>query len=107
MPLSELNNSQPLALGIDAGGTYTDVVLVERARGNVIARAKSLTTSQELSVGIARALDTLQIPDRQAIHSISLATTLATNAIVENKGAHNATRAPRPTSVSIQYTCSS
>ena len=86
MPLSELNNSQPLALGIDAGGTYTDVVLVERARGNVIAQAKSLTTSQELSVGIARALDTLQIPDRQAIHSISLATTLATNAIVENKG---------------------
>ena len=86
MPLAEPNSSKPLALGIDAGGTYTDIVLVARATRQVLAQAKSLTTPHELSVGIARALDALHIPDRQAIHSVSLATTLATNAIVENKG---------------------
>ena len=75
-----------LALGIDAGGTYTDAVLVELPAGDVVAQAKALTTPDDLSVGIAHALDRLSVPDKQSIHSVSLATTLATNAIVEQKG---------------------
>ena len=83
---SQSNTSQALALGIDAGGTYTDAVLVDRATGEVQAKSKSLTTPHDLSIGIANALDLLSIADKRAIHSVSLATTLATNAIVEKKG---------------------
>ena len=83
---SDPHASSSLALGIDAGGTYTDAVLVELPAGDVVAQAKALTTPDDLSVGIAHALDRLTVPDKQAIHSVSLATTLATNAIVEQKG---------------------
>ncbi len=86
MTCSDPNTSQPLALGIDAGGTYTDAVLVTCAEARVVAQAKALTTPQDLSIGIANALDMLSLPNRQVIRSVSLATTLATNAIVEKRG---------------------
>ena len=86
MSCSDPNSTQPLALGIDAGGTYTDAVLVTCDGARVIAQAKALTTPHDLSIGIANALDMLSLPDRQAIRSVSLATTLATNAIVEKRG---------------------
>ena len=86
MICSDPNTSQPLALGIDAGGTYTDAVLVTCDGTCVVAQAKALTTPYDLSIGIANALDLLSLTNRQAIHSVSLATTLATNAIVERRG---------------------
>ena len=76
--------TQPPALGIDAGGTYTDAVLV--AGGRVLAQAKALTTPLDLADGIAAALDALRLPAGCHIASVALATTLATNAIVEGRG---------------------
>lgn len=76
-----------LMLGVDTGGTYTDAVLI---RGDqVVATAKSLTTRQDLAVGIGRAvqsvLATAQV-GAQEISLASLSTTLATNALVEGQG---------------------
>ncbi|MBO6011785.1 MAG: hydantoinase/oxoprolinase family protein, partial [Oscillospiraceae bacterium] len=75
-----------LGIGIDTGGTYTDAVIYDFESGKVLAGAKSLTTRDDLSVGIGGALDNLP-PDllRQA-KLASLSTTLATNACVEGKG---------------------
>ncbi len=75
-----------IGLGIDAGGTYTDAVLVEFATQQVLAKAKALTTKDELSRGVANAVKKLPIALLKRVHLVSLSTTLATNAIVEGKG---------------------
>jgi len=75
-----------LGLGIDAGGTYTDVVVFDFAEDKVLEKAKALTTKWDFSVGISNALSQLS-PERLAkIGLVSVSTTLATNAIVEGRG---------------------
>lgn len=76
----------PLGLGIDAGGTYTDAVILDFDTQQVLAKGKALTTRDELSVGIANV--TAQLPGHllQQVQLVALSTTLATNAIVEGKG---------------------
>ena len=77
-----------LFLGIDTGGTYTDAVLFREGEG-VVAKAKSLTTRHDLSVGIAGAVDAVLEKNRistSQIGLVSLSTTLATNALVEGQG---------------------
>ena len=77
-----------LALGVDTGGTYTDAVLI-RDEEEVIASAKSLTTREDLAIGVGRAiravLEQAQVSPA-AISMASLSTTLATNALVEGQG---------------------
>ncbi len=75
------------AIGVDTGGTYTDAVLIEQESGRVVASAKSLTTRSNLAAGIRSALTAVIQQQHPSIGMVSLSTTLATNAIVENKGA--------------------
>lgn len=72
-------------LGLDTGGTYTDAVLFDPARG-VVAAAKALTTKQDLSVGLGNAIAAVLDKASGPIGLVSLSTTLATNAIVEGQG---------------------
>ena len=48
-----------IAIGIDTGGTCTDAVAYDYSENRVLAKGKTLTTREDLSVGIAKALDTL------------------------------------------------
>ena len=76
--------SSPYLLGIDTGGTYTDAVLFREPDG-VIAKAKSLTTREDLARGIAGAVDAVIGSSGIAARDIglvSLSTTLATYALV-------------------------
>ena len=77
-----------LWIGLDTGGTYTDAVALESGR-QVIASAKALTTHWDLSVGLGAALRSVlqALPEgaRQRISLVSVSTTLATNAVVENR----------------------
>ena len=75
-----------LGIGIDTGGTYTDAVVYDFETGEVLASAKSLTTREDLSVGIGGALDKLPADLLRQAKLASLSTTLATNACVEGKG---------------------
>jgi N-methylhydantoinase A/oxoprolinase/acetone carboxylase beta subunit len=80
--------SDQIMLGIDTGGTYTDAVLFSHGRG-VIAKAKSVTTKHDLSIGISGAVDAALAKFGEPATSIalvSISTTLATNALVEGKG---------------------
>jgi N-methylhydantoinase A/oxoprolinase/acetone carboxylase beta subunit len=55
-----------LYLGIDTGGTFTDAVLYDPAKGGsmgVIAKAKSLTTRHDLAIGISGAIGGLFAED--------------------------------------------
>jgi len=98
-----------ILLGIDTGGTYTDAVLFDGAADRVLRTAKALTTPHDLSVGVRAAMRAVLDPsdergdDRAAdrdgiagetgvplgpadIAMVSVSTTLATNAVVENQG---------------------
>ena len=74
-------------LGMDAGGTYTDVVLLDQTTGKVVVYAKALTTRPDPSDGIRNALRKLDPRLLSQVSMVSLATTFATNAIVEDRGA--------------------
>jgi len=82
--------SKRLFLGIDTGGTHTDVVVFNPASQTVVVSAKAETTHHNLALGISEALTRLSALEWEgglgAIERIHLSTTLATNAIAENLG---------------------
>jgi len=75
-----------LGIGIDTGGTYTDAVMYDFDAKEIVSSVKAQTTKEDLSVGIGNALDGLPSDLLKKAEIISLSTTLATNACVENKG---------------------
>jgi len=81
------NGDIDTVIGIDAGGTYTDAVVISLKKRSVLASAKSPTTHHDLSIGIKNALLALPERFRGKARRIAISTTLATNAIVEEKGA--------------------
>jgi N-methylhydantoinase A/oxoprolinase/acetone carboxylase beta subunit len=73
-----------IGLGIDAGGTYTDAVLFDLQTESVMAKTKALTTPWDYTEGIDKALEQLPADTLIRTEIVSVSTTLATNAIVEN-----------------------
>jgi N-methylhydantoinase A len=76
-------------IGVDIGGTFTDFVLHDQARG-ITKTGKRLTTPEEPSraivEGVARLLTETDTQAEQ-IHSIIHGTTLVTNTVLERTGA--------------------
>ena len=75
-----------IGLGFDTGGTYTDAVLMDLSNGKVIAKAKALTTRDDLSMGIKESVKDFDKKLFKDIVMVSMSSTLATNSIVEGKG---------------------
>jgi len=76
-------------LGVDVGGTFTDVLLVDEHAGSTW-RAKTSSTPHDQSVGVLHGIDKVCEQagvDRAAIAHVLHGTTVATNAILEGKGA--------------------
>ena len=78
-----------IRIGLDTGGTYTDAVALD-SQGHVTATAKALTTHWDLSIGLGNAIRAVLsgLPEgvgRRDICLVSVSTTLATNAVVENR----------------------
>src|SRR5689334_680042 len=76
-------------LGVDVGGTFTDVLLIDERTGGTY-RAKTASTPDDQSVGVLRGIEKvcgsagITLADiTQVLHG----TTVATNAILEGKGA--------------------
>ena len=76
-----------IGLGIDTGGTCTDAVIYDIDRQEVLSVGKVPTTKGRLEEGIGNALSKLDCKKLNNIALVSLSTTLATNACVENRGA--------------------
>jgi len=68
-------------LGVDIGGTFTDLVAV--AADGAIAVRKVATTPEDPAVGMFRAIEPLPGPVELLVHG----TTIATNALLERRGA--------------------
>ncbi len=77
------------ALGIDIGGTFTDVVLYEPASGRYFSH-KELTTPDDPAAGVISGLQRLFSRAELSFGAVTRtvhATTLFTNALIERKGA--------------------
>ncbi len=74
------------SLGIDAGGTYTDSILIRNSDGKVISSNKALTTYPDLLEGITKSIDGLDQEKLKLVTMVSVSTTLATNTILEKTG---------------------
>ncbi|MEL6210810.1 MAG: hydantoinase/oxoprolinase family protein, partial [Pseudomonadota bacterium] len=82
-----------LRLAIDIGGTFTDTVLMDATR-RVLATAKTATTPAAPALGaLAGARLVLETAEKpwSSVTGFIHGTTLATNALIERRGAHVAT----------------
>src|SRR2546426_10549655 len=82
----------PARLGVDIGGTFTDLVVIDEATGTARV-GKVLTTPKDPAhggeEGIRALLDDAGVrPDE--VRAVVHGTTLATNALIEKKGAKTA-----------------
>src|SRR5215217_5938505 len=78
-----------LSVGIDTGGTFTDLVAVDLVRGRYhYHKVPTLTADPARGIldGIAELLDVNALP-RSDVKFLVLGTTLATNAVLEGKWA--------------------
>jgi len=77
------------SLGVDIGGTFTDIVLLDTGSGQHYSH-KELTTPEQPEIGVMRGVKTLLARCGAAPGSIVRvvhATTLFTNALIERRGA--------------------
>ncbi|WP_440946837.1 hydantoinase/oxoprolinase family protein [Methanosarcina sp. T3] len=74
------------SLGIDAGGTYTDAVLVRDSDGEIVDSNKALTTYPDPLSGIKNVIDGLNPEYLENVKLVSVSTTLSTNTILEGTG---------------------
>ena len=78
-----------IAIGADIGGTFTDIVVIDE-RTSLIHSAKVLTTPDRPEAAVLEAVDqmlSITKTDAADIRTLVHGTTLATNAIIERKGA--------------------
>ncbi|HWQ44546.1 MAG TPA: hydantoinase/oxoprolinase N-terminal domain-containing protein, partial [Methanosarcina barkeri] len=73
-------------LGIDAGGTYTDSVLIRNSDGKIVCSNKALTTYPDPLAGIKESIDGLDWEKLKLVTTVSVSTTLATNTLLEKTG---------------------
>lgn len=81
-----------MKLGIDIGGTFTDLVLLEPRSGKLYF-GKTLTTYPDPTLGIVNGINELLTQHGKSIRDVTTlihGTTLVTNAIIERKGAPTA-----------------
>jgi N-methylhydantoinase A len=76
-----------MRLGVDVGGTFTDLVALS-AEGTLIT-AKVPSTPQDQSEGVMNAIDASEV-DPDAVTALAHGMTVATNALLERRGARTA-----------------
>ena len=76
-----------VVIGVDVGGTFTDLVMRDQADGQVIV-GKVPTTPQDPEVGVLNAVDAVLTPEHLSRSSHFLhGTTVGLNALIERRGA--------------------
>ncbi len=81
-----------LRLGVDIGGTFTDIVLINESEGTMFTE-KVLSTPSDLSVGVIRGIENLvnMLPfPAESIDFFVHGSTVALNALLERKGCKTA-----------------
>lgn len=76
-------------LGVDVGGTFTDLLLVDETSGQTYM-AKVLSTPEDSSIGVLNGIDRIcdeSDVDATQVNQVMHGTTVATNAVLTRKGA--------------------
>jgi N-methylhydantoinase A len=74
-------------LGVDVGGTFTDLVLIDEDNGDIVT-AKVPSTPEDSSIGVLNGINKLcTTTDRSEISHVMHGTTVATNAVLTGNGA--------------------
>lgn len=73
-------------LGVDVGGTFTDVISIDTATGEIRV-AKVPTTPDDQSVGFTNAISAVGQDDLTGVDLVCHGTTTGTNAVLERDGA--------------------
>ena len=73
-------------LGVDVGGTFTDLVALSQGR---LITAKVPSTPQDQSAGVMNSIETSEI-EPGAVNALAHGMTVATNALLERRGARTA-----------------
>jgi N-methylhydantoinase A len=87
-----VEHEKTIAIGVDIGGTFTDVVLLDEAADRIYS-AKLLTTPDQPAEAVLAAVAQVLADAKRSyagVRTIVHGTTLATNAIIERKGAATA-----------------
>ena len=76
-----------LGIGIDTGGTFTDIVLFDLAARRLVRKAKTPTTHGDYTVCVGKAFEAIACSPAEvaALRRVALSTTLATNTVAEDK----------------------
>jgi len=77
-----------LWLGVDVGGTFTDLVLYDEATGR-LSHAKTPSTPEDQSRGVIAGIDALGV-DAGQLGRLAHGSTVATNTLLERNGARTA-----------------
>jgi N-methylhydantoinase A len=91
--MSETPHVRPgsIRIGIDTGGTFTDVVAFDQDSGRLVTTKTPSTPADPAEgflAGIAKILDVMEVPEADraaAIEAVSHGTTVATNQLLEGK----------------------
>ncbi|CAG4885852.1 hydantoinase/oxoprolinase family protein [Paraburkholderia saeva] len=90
--LSSTDNRLRLRVGVDSGGTFTDICMFDEVKGDIFVWKVS-STPQDPSLGIANAVEqglreVSRVSGRDAdVHYFGHGTTVATNALIVGRGA--------------------
>ena len=77
-----------LRVGVDIGGTFTDLVFLNEESGE-IASTKALTTPDQLTTAVLSCLELARV-DLSKTRFVIHGTTVGINAVIERKGAKTA-----------------
>ncbi len=86
-PRKQKSSPDPIRIGIDTGGTFTDFVA---ARGSTLAAFKAPSTPHNPAEAILSGIARILADDETLAFEIVHGTTVATNALLERKGARTA-----------------
>lgn len=87
-----MNSYKRKSIGIDIGGTFTDIVVID-PQTRTIGIGKTLTTPEDPAIGSMKALSSVMIQGDlhlQDVETVVHGTTLVPNTIIERKGAKTA-----------------
>ncbi len=77
-------------LGVDIGGTFTDVLALEPETGSVLSATKVATTPDDPALGALAGIDRFFADRRDRIEAVFHGTTVGTNALITKRAARTA-----------------
>ena len=79
-----------IALGVDVGGTFTDVLALDRAAGTIVSAFKVPSTPADPAEGAVTGVDRYLERTCGRVDAVFHGTTIGTNALITTKGAKTA-----------------